>query len=195
MSELSRLKPPVFQAENLPDIDEKNYSISVGGLVEVKLEFSLEEIKAMPFSSINSRLTSVSGWSVRTDWDGIKWSDFLGLVKPLPEADHVTFWSIGGYSSTVGFDDLANPRVMLVYGVKGEPLEMEYGGPLRTVIPNLWGYKSVKWLAGMDFTDKMVPGYWESRGYTMRGLIEPGITHDVNTGQRRTIKGGEVTEF
>jgi len=31
--------------------------------------------------------------------------------------------------------------------VEGEPIEPEYGGPLRMVIPNLWGYKSCKWLA------------------------------------------------
>ena len=42
-------------------------------------------------------------------------------------------------------------------------------------------------------TDK--GGYWEDRGYTESGIIEPGFTLDVNTGTRRPIPGGEVTEF
>jgi DMSO/TMAO reductase YedYZ molybdopterin-dependent catalytic subunit len=63
------------------------------------------------------------------------------------------------------------------------------------VIPNLWGYKSCKWLGRIDFIDQMEGGYWEDRGYTRSGMIESGFTLDINTKARRPIKGGEVTEF
>jgi DMSO/TMAO reductase YedYZ molybdopterin-dependent catalytic subunit len=63
------------------------------------------------------------------------------------------------------------------------------------VIPNLWGYKSCKWLGKIDFIDQMEGGYWEDRGYTRSGMIEPGFTLDINTQTRKPISGGEVLDF
>ena len=63
------------------------------------------------------------------------------------------------------------------------------------VIPNLWGYKSCKWIVKATFTDSMETGYWESRGYTIQGKIEAGVTMDVNSGKRKVISDGEVTEW
>ena len=195
MSILTQLKCPVFKAEGIPKIDESSYILRVDGLVEAEEEFSLDDIKSLPFSQISSRLTSVSGWSVRADWDGVTWNDFIKEIQLKEGANHATFYSHGGYTTTVSLQDLSNPRVMLVYGVAGEPLEAEYGGPLRTVIPNLWGYKSCKWLVRIEFCDVMRGGYWEDRGYTRSGVIEPGATFDVNTRTKRQITGGEITEF
>jgi DMSO/TMAO reductase YedYZ molybdopterin-dependent catalytic subunit len=110
--------------------------------------------------------------------------------------DPMEFTSVGGgYRTTVSLKDLENPRVLLAYGVNGDPIEAEYGGPLRMVIPNLWGYKSCKWLGKIEFINQEEGGYWEDRGYTRSGLIEPGFTLDINTQTRRPIQGGEVTEF
>jgi DMSO/TMAO reductase YedYZ molybdopterin-dependent catalytic subunit len=196
MSILSRLKTPRFVAGGLPEIDEANYALRVGGLVENHLLFTLEEIKQWPMSTADARLTSVSGWSVRALWQGVLWRDFLSQVTLLPKASHATFISLGeGYSTTVSLADLDHPRVILVYAVGGEPLEKEYGGPLRMVIPHLYGYKSAKWLSRIDFVEAMQGGYWEDRGYTRSGIIEPGITLNVNTGKHQPINGGEVLDF
>jgi DMSO/TMAO reductase YedYZ molybdopterin-dependent catalytic subunit len=196
MSILSELKVPSFGAGGIPDVDEKTYQLKVEGLVEEAFTFSLDEIKGWPKSTVDARLTSVSGWSVRANWQGSLWRDFLHSVTPRPEASHATFISLGGgYSTTVSLEDLDHPRVLLVYAVDGEPLEVKYGGPLRMVIPHLYGYKSAKWLSRIEFVDSMQGGYWEDRGYSRSGSIEPGMTLDVNTGARRPIKGGEVLDF
>jgi DMSO/TMAO reductase YedYZ molybdopterin-dependent catalytic subunit len=196
MSILKELRVPVFKAGGMPRIDVRTYILSVGGLVERGCHFSWQEILTMPKNKINSRLTSVSGWSVRADWEGIRWSDFLKGISVHPKADHVRFSTVGGgYTTVVRCQDLENPRILLAYGVNGEPIEPEYGGPLRMVIPNLWGYKSCKWLGQIDFIEQMEGGYWEDRGYTRAGIIEPGFTLDINTKTQRPIKGGEVTEF
>ena len=196
MSILKDLDVPIFKAGGMPAIDLKNYVLLVGGLVKEKRSFSWKDILAMPKSRVNSRLTSVSGWSVRADWEGIKWDDFVRQVFFDPEANHVRFSTVGGsYTTVVSIKDLENSRVLLAYGVNGDWIEPEYGGPLRMVIPNLWGYKSCKWLGRIDFIDQMEGGYWEDRGYTRSGIIELGFTFDINTKTRRPIKGGEVTEF
>jgi DMSO/TMAO reductase YedYZ molybdopterin-dependent catalytic subunit len=196
MSILNDLGVPAFKAGGMPAIDIQTYVLSVGGLVKEERHFSWQEILAMPKSKVNCRLTSVSGWSVRADWEGIKWSDFLRKITVNTKANYVRFSTVGGgYTTVVSCKDLENPRILLAYGVNGEPIEPDYGGPLRMVIPNLWGYKSCKWLGKIDFIDQMEGGYWEDRGYTRSGMIEPGFTFDVNTKTRRPIQGGEITEF
>jgi DMSO/TMAO reductase YedYZ molybdopterin-dependent catalytic subunit len=196
MSILKDLGVPAFKAGGMPVIDLQSYLLSVGGLVKEERYFSWQEILAMPKSGVNCRLTSVSGWSVRADWEGIKWNNFLKQILIDSKTNHVRFTSVGGgYSTTVLSKDLENPRVLLAYGVNGDPIETEYGGPLRMVIPNLWGYKSCKWLGKIEFIGQEEGGYWEDRGYTRSGMIEPGYTLDINTKNRRPIKGGEVTEF
>ena len=196
MSILSELDLPRFKAGGMPDIDPAAYRFSVEGLVEEPASFSLDDIKAMPQTTVDARLTSVSGFSVRAPWRGVLWRDFTGRLALKPKANHARFFSWGGgYDTTVSLRDLDHPRVLLAHGVGDDPLEPEYGGPLRMVIPQLYGYKSAKWLERIEFLDHMMGGYWEDRGYTRSGVIQPGQTLDVNTGQHRPISGGEVTGF
>ncbi len=196
MSILKNLGVPAFKAGGMPVIDLHKYSLSVEGLVKMERYFSWLEILSMPKSTVNCRLTSVSGWSVRADWEGIRWKDFLKQISVDSKANRVRFTSVGGgYSTAVSFKDLENPRVLLAYTVDGSPIDPGYGGPLRMVIPNLWGYKSCKWVGQIEFIDQDEGGYWEDRGYTRSGIIEPGLTLDMNTKTRRPIQGGEVTEF
>ncbi len=194
MSILTRLKTPCFSAGGRPDLDPDEYILKVTGLASRSREFTWSELTNFTVSRVNARLTSVSGWSVRAVWEGVLWRDFAAEVKP--EADHATFKSAGGgYETTISLEDLDHPRVLICWGVDGEPLEADYGGPVRMIVPHLYGYKSAKWLSEIEFVTGMRGGYWEDRGYTRDGLIEPGFTLDVNTGQKRPIKGGEVTEF
>lgn len=196
MSILSRLRAPVFKAGGMPQIDVDTYRLEVTGMVLKPLSLSWQDLMTLPHSTANARLTSVSGWSVRAVWGGILWRDFLEFISPTVEASHAVFTSVGGgYSTTVALKDLDKPRVILSYEVDEEPLEPEYGGPLRMVIPNLWGYKSCKWLGTVELTDQMKGGYWEDRGYPREATIEPGMTLDVNTGKKRPISGGEVMDF
>jgi DMSO/TMAO reductase YedYZ molybdopterin-dependent catalytic subunit len=189
------LNTPVFKAEGVPKINEETFRLKVWGLTEGEMSFSLADIKQMPFTRLDARLTSVSGWSVRANWDGVLWHDFVKNVQVMPLAQYVTFTSVGGYDTAIPVAQL-NQRVMLVYAVDGEPLEAEYGGPLRLLIPHLWGYKSCKWISDIEFHKEERGGFWEDRGYSRSGTIESGMTLDINTRTERPIKGGaEVTEF
>lgn len=196
MSKLKELKTPVFAAEGIQYLNPTDYRLKVTGLVDNPRTLSLSELQTQfPNTTSNSRLTSVSGWSVRANWNGISWDAFVQLIKPKETARYVVFTSSGDYTTAVWLTDLAGMGAMIVWGVEGEPLEEEYGGPLRIIIPHLWGYKSCKWLSKMDFVAKYITGYWELRGYSHRAQIEPGETFDVNTQKYRPIGGGEVTEF
>jgi DMSO/TMAO reductase YedYZ molybdopterin-dependent catalytic subunit len=196
MSVLKEMNTPVFAVEGVLHLDYDVYRLNVSGLADGDRAFSLSELKAgFPASRVSTRLTSVSGWSVRAYWEGILWRDFVAAFRPGDSARYALLTSAGDYITCILLSDLAASQAMLVWGANGEPLEDEYGGPLRMVVPNLWGYKSCKWLTKIAFTDKYVTGYWELRGYNHRGTIEPGETLDVNSKKRRPIMGGEVTDF
>jgi DMSO/TMAO reductase YedYZ molybdopterin-dependent catalytic subunit len=196
MSYLTSHRMPVFRAGGWPTIGPEQWRLKVDGLVEREREYELSAMRAMPQSEVDARLTSVSGFSLRARWQGVLWRDFVAQLELLPGASHATFNSQGGgYATTVSLKDLDHPRVMLVLGVQDEPLERDYGGPLRMLVPHLWGYKSAKWLETITLGERMLGGFWEDRGYTREGTIEPGVTLDLNTGERRAIRGGEVTEF
>jgi DMSO/TMAO reductase YedYZ molybdopterin-dependent catalytic subunit len=191
-------KWPIFDAENARVIDAAKYRLRIDGLVEKPLEMTLDEIKSMPSVVKNLRMVSVSGWSVRNDWQGALFGEILKRVKRKPRADFANFHSAGGrtvYTTCVPVKDLALPNVVLVWGVNGRPLRHEEGAPARMLIPHLWGYKSCKWLARIEFTDKWLEGYWEIRGYPNDAPIPPGTTYDVNSGTKRQMNGGEITDF
>lgn len=197
MSVLKELNVPVFYVEGVPrDVDRSRYELEVDGLVTgAPVHFSFAELEQMPFTTVNARLTSVSGWSVRVDWQGVRFTDFEQQLTPDPKATHVHFESMGGYTTCVPLVHLRYEKVLLCYKVGGEYLEAEYGAPLRMFIPHLWGYKSIKGLKRVVFTDRYIPGFWETRGYTDDAEIEPGVTLDINSRTERRIPGGEVTEF
>lgn len=196
MSVLLDMDTPVFAAEGVPEnTDPAGWRMRISGLAERPCEVGLTELWSLPPAEVDCRLTSVSGWTVRATWNGALWRDFVKSHPPCPGATHALFKSPGGYSTCVPLSDLDHPRVLWCRAVGGEPLEPRYGGPLRMVIPNLWGYKSCKWVAELEYADRMIIGYWEARGYSASGKIEPGATMDINSGRRRTIGGGEVTDF
>jgi DMSO/TMAO reductase YedYZ molybdopterin-dependent catalytic subunit len=55
--------------------------------------------------------------------------------------------------------------VMLAYEMDGRPLPREHGAPVRLIIPEMYGYKNVKWLHEIDVVPQAVNGYWENLGY------------------------------
>ena len=66
-------------------------------------------------------------------------------------------------------EELRSPENLLVYKYDGEPLTADHGGPLRGMIPNLYFWKSAKWVRGMEFVPKDRAGFWEMYGYHMHG--------------------------
>ncbi len=60
---------------------------------------------------------------------------------------------------------------MLAYEMDGAPLTRPHGAPARVVIPEMYGYKGVKWLNKITVLDQPFDGYWENRGYDRNAWI------------------------
>lgn len=197
MSKLKAMHTPIFWAEGHPGpLSAKGWTVTVGGMVERPAALTYEAIQALPRSIADARLTSVTRWSVRGAWGGVRVSDLLEEVGLQDGAAHVQFVSYREiYTTCIPLEAALRERTLLAYEFDGEPLDADYGGPVRAFCPYLWGYKSAKSVVGVNLLDRSIPGYWEVRGYPDDAQIQAGRVHDVNTHRWRRIPDGEVIEF
>ena len=90
----------------------------------------------------------IFNWVERPEVEGVRLVDLLTAAEiEAPENGYLAFYSKDGlYFEGLPRRIARDPRVLLVFGLNGEPLAREYGGPLRLWVPFLQGYKSVKWV-------------------------------------------------
>jgi DMSO/TMAO reductase YedYZ molybdopterin-dependent catalytic subunit len=198
MSRLKELRTPVFWVEGPPGrLNRESWEIEVGGLCGKPKTFTWEELSTMPKSIADARLTSVTRFSVRGTWGGVKVSDILDAVSADAAVNYVRFWSVKNiYDTSIPIDIALKERMLLAYEFDGEYLEEDYGGPVRAFCPYLWGYKSAKSVLKIELMDQYISGFWEQRGYSDEACIEAGKVRDMNEGGRvRPIPAGEVARF
>ena len=149
-----------------PRIDLKAWRLRVSGLVEQEAVFTWEEFLALPQVAITRDFHCVTQWS-RMDnlWEGVPFREVMQLVSPLPEAKYVMIRSYGGYTTNLPLDVLMEEDVLLAHRQEGEPLEAAHGGPMRLVVPSRYGWKSAKWVNGLELMAQDKPGFWEQLGY------------------------------
>ena len=74
-----------------------------------------------------------------------------------------------GFSTNLPIDDFFADDCLFALTHNGQPLEPDHGYPVRLVVPRLYAWKSAKWVRGVEFLARDVPGFWERLGYHMRG--------------------------
>ncbi len=197
MSRLKELGTPVFWAEGHPGpLDRQSWKIEIMGLCETPLTFTWQDLTNMPKTIADARLTSVTRFSVRGLWGGVKIADIMDAVKVDAAAKYVRFWSHRHiYDTTIPIEIAREGKTLLAYDFDGEHLEEDYGGPVRGLCPYLWGYKSAKSVVKVEFTETYRSGFWELRGYPDEAHIEAGKVRDLNSGRTRPIPDGEVLRF
>lgn len=182
MHKLAKMNTPIFWAEGHPGyLDKSGWILRVEGLCDKAQDFSWTQLLALPQVTVNARLTSVTRWSVRGDWTGIRFSDILSAVGMKDSCKYLRFWSHGYiYDTSIPLHIALKEKSLLATSFDGEDLDADYGGPIRAIIPYLWGYKSAKSIVKIQLMDHYVPGFWELRGYTDSAEFEDGPVRDIN---------------
>ena len=104
-----------------------------------------------------------------TRWRGVLVDDLLASAGLAPPTPWVLAHSLDGYSTNVPLADLVGGRAMVATHFDDKPLEEIHGGPARLLVPHLYLWKSAKWVTALQFTKADEAGFWELRGYHMRG--------------------------
>ena len=159
-------KFPVLTHGFTPQVDLDTWSLKVFGLVEREVNLSWEEFTKLPWSKVDADFHCVTQWSALNNiWEGVMFRDVVDLVHPKSEAKYIMAHCYGGYTTNLPLDLLLEGQAILVHKHNGEELAEEHGWPLRLVVPERYGWKSAKWLNGIEFTAQDKPGFWEERGY------------------------------
>jgi DMSO/TMAO reductase YedYZ molybdopterin-dependent catalytic subunit len=75
------------------------------------------------------------------------------------------------YVDTLSLPQSVLPNVMLAHTMNGQPLLREHGAPLRLIIPEMYGYKNVKWVHRLELVPTLHPGFWEQNGYDIDAWV------------------------
>jgi DMSO/TMAO reductase YedYZ molybdopterin-dependent catalytic subunit len=161
---------PVLTYGGVPKIDLATWEFRVFGLVDREVSLSWDQFMELPQVTSHSDIHCVTTWSkYDNDWAGVRISDVLALAGVKPEARHVMFHSYGGYTTNVPLDEVLYDDALFAHAYNGAPLPRDHGGPLRSVIPHLYFWKSAKWVRGMELMAEERPGFWEMYGYHIHG--------------------------
>ena len=144
MSRLKELRTPVFWAEGHPGkLDREGWVIEVSGFCANPRTFTWRELIALQKSIADARLTSVTRFSVRGKWGGVKVADLLKAVQSGPETQYVRFWSYRMiYDTSIPIEVALRERTLLAYEFDGEFLDEDYGSHLWRKPQSCWGLRS-----------------------------------------------------
>jgi DMSO/TMAO reductase YedYZ molybdopterin-dependent catalytic subunit len=160
-------------AATMPTFDPATWRLRIGGLVEQPHELTYDELRALPQVSEVADFHCVTGWTVGgVHWRGVRFKDLLAKAGPLPHAHALQFVSAEQpYVDYLTLDQANLPHVMLAWEMDGKPLLREHGAPVRVVIPEMYGYKNVKWVAEVNLVSQLTNGYWENLGYDQNAWV------------------------
>jgi DMSO/TMAO reductase YedYZ molybdopterin-dependent catalytic subunit len=156
-----------------PTFDPASYRLEVTGRVERPLSLTWEQVSALPSQRQTADFHCVTGWTVDgVRWQGVRLRTLWDMARPLHDARYVNFVSMEReYVDTLTLPQSTMPEVMLAHHMDDQPLSRAHGAPLRLVIPEMYGYKNVKWLHRIVLTRTLQPGYWEQNGYDVDAWV------------------------
>lgn len=163
------------------------YRLTIKGMVERELSFSLAELRNMPAQTQITRHDCVEGWSCIAKWTGTPLGPILDQAEVKPGARYCVYHcydniqrSLSGdilYYTSSDLVDAYHPQTILSYGLNDQVLPVSNGAPIRLRIERALGYKQPKYLHTIELVDDLSPfgrgkgGYWEDNGYDWYGGI------------------------
>jgi DMSO/TMAO reductase YedYZ molybdopterin-dependent catalytic subunit len=172
---------PVLHVGDVPTYAPGQWDLAVGGLVDRPFTLDEAALRALPSVTLTTDIHCVTKWSkFDTVWRGVRVGDLFERAGVQPEATHVLCHAEYGYTANVPLADIVRPESLVVYEYEGADIEPIHGGPVRLLVPNLYFWKSPKWLRALELRAGDVPGFWERNGYHMYGdpFREQRFTHD-----------------
>ena len=158
-------KFPVLTYGSTPKVDLDTWKFRVFGLVEQEVELTWDQFTKLTWTTVTADFHCVTQWSsLDNTWEGVTFPDLMALAQHKPEAKFVMAHCFGGYTTNLPLE-VAMEEGLLAHKQDGEPLGEGHGWPLRLIVPSRYGWKSAKWLNGIELIAEDAPGFWEQRGY------------------------------
>jgi sulfoxide reductase catalytic subunit YedY len=172
------------------------WSVTIDGEAEITGTFDYEDIVGPHVIEERIyRLRCVEAWSMVVPWNGLSLGDLLKRFKPTSKAKYVAFETIVRPSEMPGqragvldfpyvegltIEEAMHPLTILATGVYGIDLPNQNGAPLRLVVPWKYGFKSIKSIVRISFTEKQPPTTWSEAARSEYGFyanVNPDVDH------------------
>ena len=195
---------------NSGEFQPRPWTLRVDGLVDRPGDYQLEDfLKPMAVEDRIYRHRCVEAWSMVVPWRGIPLATIVDAVSPLGSAAYVRFETIvrpeempgqrrpildWPYVEGLRLDEARHPLTLMVTGVYGEDLPNQNGAPLRLIVPWKYGFKGVKSIVRMTFTEDEPLNTWQvqnSREYGFFANVNPTVDHP-RWSQARERRIGEL---
>jgi DMSO/TMAO reductase YedYZ molybdopterin-dependent catalytic subunit len=150
-----------------------DYRLHVTGMVSRPLALSVADLQALPATRLSATFQCVTGWKVPdVHWVGVRLTDLADAAGADPSASAFHFTSFDGvYTESLTRAQAEESGAIVAYSMLGAPITRPHGGPVRLYVPGMFGYKSIKWLSGIQVDQHPAEGYWERNGYPVNAWI------------------------
>lgn len=161
---------PVLHEGAVPAIDTDTWTFRVDGLGGEPAEWDWETFNALGTASVYTDIHCVTKWTkLDTRWEGVPVRAVWDALEVPAQAGAVMVRDVGGYTANLPVEDFLRSDNLFAHTFDGKPLPPDHGGPMRLMVPHLYFWKSVKWVAGFTVLGEDAPGYWEQNGYHLYG--------------------------
>ena len=154
-----------YTEDEAPEVDGETYKLEVGGLIDNKEPWTLEQLYALPQVSQITRHVCVEGWSAIGSWQGVR-------LSRIPQADRrrhpreIRLVPVRrGLFQHHRHADRAASADATSFKFDNQILPRKYGFPMKCRIPTKLGFKNPKYITAMYVQNNDAGGYWENQGY------------------------------
>jgi DMSO/TMAO reductase YedYZ molybdopterin-dependent catalytic subunit len=162
----------IYAALGIPRVSPQDWKLKIDGLVATPAEYTYEQLLSLPQTRYVKSFFCVTKWSIKdAEWEGLPLRGLLETTKVSPEARWVMFHCVEGYTAPVPIEYALKDDALLAFKINGKALSAEQGFPARPFFPDLYGWKSAKWVNRIELIPEYVDGYWEMYGYHERADI------------------------
>ena len=198
-------------ARHAQDFEPRPWSVEISGHAEKTGTFDLDDIiKPHALQERIYRLRCVEAWSMVIPWVGVPLADVIKQFRPLSNAKYVVFETLFDkgrmpgqksrvlrwpYVEGLTIAEASNPLPLLAVGLYGEILPNQNGAPIRLVVPWKYGFKSIKGIVKIHFSDSRPGTSWEQAAPSEYGFyanVNPQVSHPrwSQARERRIGSGG-----
>ncbi|QOP41819.1 protein-methionine-sulfoxide reductase catalytic subunit MsrP [Sulfurimonas marina] len=196
--------------EKAKNFRSEPWQISVDGLVEKPFILDMEKLlKKFALEERIYRFRCVEGWSMVVPWIGFELSELIKYAKPLSNAKYIRFetlydpkqfpsqrYGLGSidypYVEGLRMDEAMNPLAIIAVGLYGHTLPPQNGAPIRLITPWKYGFKSIKSIVKITFTDTMPLNTWRKAApyeYGFYANVNPDVDHPRWSQKRERLLG------
>jgi len=188
--------------------ETRPWEVEVAGLVEKPKVYDIDElIRSMPLEERLYRFRCVETWAMAVPWTGFPMKALIDQVQPKSTARYIHFTTFfrpdqapgqkerrwpWPYSEGLTMEEALNELTLLATGLYGKELPKQNGAPVRLVVPWKYGYKSIKSIVKIEFTDVQPPTFWNTLSpeeYPFQSNVEPDVPHPRWPQDRETMIG------